>query len=190
MDNWLTAQLSIINYQLSETDYPDKELAVAQLATHYLADKEAYGEEIEKLTRWCIRALTTEDGQTAVRDWVSFCLPHPINHANLVPIIPVPNDKFGKKEAPHNNRLQRESFKLTDLRMSARQVQSEINYCIYCHAHGGDFCSKGFPKKKRSMGEKPPLNSPPCEGGARGRSRRGPIKNRSSRQHPHRLSLG
>jgi len=148
LDNWLTAQLSVINYQLSETDYPDKELAVAQLATHYLADKEAYGEDIEKLTRWCIRALTTEEGQTAVRDWVSFCLPQPINHANLVPIIPVPNDEFGKKEAPHNNRLQRESFKLTDLRMSARQVQSEINYCIYCHDHGGDFCSKGFPQKK------------------------------------------
>ena len=32
--------------------------------------------------------------------------------------------------------------------MSLLQVQTEINYCIYCHDHNGDLCSKGFPVKK------------------------------------------
>jgi len=32
--------------------------------------------------------------------------------------------------------------------MDARQVQDEVHYCIYCHDHDGDFCSKGFPVKK------------------------------------------
>jgi NADPH-dependent glutamate synthase beta subunit-like oxidoreductase/NAD(P)H-flavin reductase len=161
LDTWLTEQLSVISYQLSENSLKDRELAVAQLATHYLADKEGYREEIEKLTRWCIRALTTQEGQAVVHDWASFRLPQPINHTNLVPIIPVSNNPFGKKEAPHNTRRQRESFKLTDLRMSGRQVQSEINYCIYCHDHDGDFCSKGFPEKKRSLEESQGEGQPP-----------------------------
>jgi NADPH-dependent glutamate synthase beta subunit-like oxidoreductase/NAD(P)H-flavin reductase len=139
--------------QLSDDDKAERELAVALLAKHYLADKDAHADEIEKLTRWCIRALTTPDGKAAVRDWVSFRLPQRVDHANLVPTVPVPNDTAGRLEGPYNTRRQRTGFKLTDSRMSARQVQSEINYCIYCHDHDGDFCSKGFQEKKRSLEE-------------------------------------
>ncbi|MDM8557413.1 FAD-dependent oxidoreductase [Candidatus Parabeggiatoa sp. HSG14] len=141
LDAWLTQALE--NYQVD-----DRELAVSQLAKHYLTDKKSYAEEIEKLTRWCIRALNTEEGQAAVRDWISFYLPQPINHANLVPIAPVSNDTIGRLEGSHHTRRQREGFKLTDSRMSIQEVQSEINYCIYCHEQNGDFCSKGFPEKK------------------------------------------
>ncbi|WP_435106864.1 FAD-dependent oxidoreductase, partial [Arhodomonas sp. AD133] len=42
----------------------------------------------------------------------------------------------------------RDGFVLTDARADAREVQGEIHYCIYCHDHDGDFCSKGFPEKK------------------------------------------
>ena len=42
----------------------------------------------------------------------------------------------------------RDGFKLTDPRMSERAVLGEVHYCIYCHDHDGDFCSKGFPEKK------------------------------------------
>ena len=42
----------------------------------------------------------------------------------------------------------RDGFQLTDRRMSARAVQGQVHYCIYCHNHNGDFCSKGFPEKK------------------------------------------
>jgi NADPH-dependent glutamate synthase beta subunit-like oxidoreductase/NAD(P)H-flavin reductase len=146
LDAWLNNQLSVISYQLPTQ--ADRESAIAHLAKHYLADKDAYADEIEKLTRWCIRALTTPEGQAVVRDWVSFRLPQQVNHANLVPTLSVPNDVAGRLEGPYDTRLQREGFKLTDPRMSARQVQGEINYCIYCHDHDGDFCSKGFPQKK------------------------------------------
>ncbi len=143
LDRWLTDQLS---NRLTEKD--DRELAVAQLANDYLADKETYIDEIEKLTRWCIRALTTPEGQRTVRDWVSFKLPQLVNPTHLVATVPVPNDSKGRLEGPYTTRYQREGFKLTDPRMSIREVKNEINYCIYCHDHDGDFCSKGFPQKK------------------------------------------
>lgn len=150
LEAWLNEQLTA-NYELlsiTAITEEDRELAVAQLAKYYLADEKAYADEIEKLTRWCIRALTTPEGQTAVRDWVSFRLPQRVNHAKLVPTVSVSNDTASRLEGPCDTRRQRENFKLTDPRMSARQVQSEIDYCIYCHKHDGDFCSKGFPQKK------------------------------------------
>ncbi len=147
LDAWLAQALDI--HQLSQPyDKADRELAVALLAKHYLANKDAHTDDIEKLTRWCIRALTTPEGQAAVRDWVSFRLPQQVNHVNLVPTVPVSNEATGRLAGPHNTRRQRDGFKLTEPRMSSRAVQSEINYCIYCHDHDGDFCSNGFPEKK------------------------------------------
>jgi NADPH-dependent glutamate synthase beta subunit-like oxidoreductase/NAD(P)H-flavin reductase len=123
----------------------DRELAVAHLAQDYLANQETYAEELDKLTRWCILAMTTPEGQAAVQNWVSFRLPQPVNHAQLVPTVSVANDVAGRLEGPYHTRRQREGFKLTDPRMSARQVQNEIDYCIYCHDRDTDFCAKGFP---------------------------------------------
>lgn len=139
LDHWLTQQLSQFPSQ-------DRELAVANLAKHYLTQEERYSAEIEQLIHWCMSALITPEGQTAVSGWVSFQLPQPIHHARLVPTHIA--DSTGRLEGPHETRRQRIGFKLTDSRMSARQVQNEIHYCIYCHDHEGDFCSKGFPEKK------------------------------------------
>lgn len=86
------------------------ELAVARLGQHYLADKDAYSDEIEKLTRWCIRALTTPEGQAFVQNRVSFRLPQPMNHTIKFPTIPVSFDAAGRVEAPQHadaNRRQR-----------------------------------------------------------------------------------
>jgi len=161
LDTWLSEQLSVNSEQLSgrrgplsplsaDSDHKglttDKEHAVALLAKRYLADKNAYADEIEKLTRWCIRALTTPEGKTAVQNWISFRLPQQIDPAHLVPLIAQPNDAAGRLAGPHHTRRQRQGFKLTDSRMSARQIQSELNYCLYCHDHENDFCSQGFPQ--------------------------------------------
>mgnify|MGYP000675111110 CR=1 FL=1 len=126
----------------------DRELGVARLAVKYLADADANKDALETLTRWCVQAIKTAEGRAAVKGWVSFQLPTPRDHARLVPIVPVPNDPAGRVEGPPAHRRRRDGFALTDERMGARAVQSEVNYCIYCHDHDGDFCSKGFPEKK------------------------------------------
>ena len=129
-------------------DAGDRELAVAHYAQHLLADEKLNADAIEKLTRWCVRALTAPEGKHAVAGWTGFRLPQPVDPKHLVPIKVIVGDPVGRFQGPPEQRRRRDGFKLTDPRMNAREVQNEINYCIYCHDHDGDFCSKGFPEKK------------------------------------------
>ena len=142
LDDWLTQALG-----QGTLDPGDRELAVARYAEQLLKDEKANPVPIEKLTRWCLRALTVPEGRAAVRGWVSFRLPEGIDHQKLVPIIPL-DDDLGRVAGPPERLRARDGFMLTDPRMNAREIQNEINYCIYCHDHDGDFCSKGFPEKK------------------------------------------
>jgi len=126
----------------------DRELAVAQLGLKWLTDEKTNAEAVEKLTRWCVRALTAPDGRQATHGWASLRLPQPREHAKLVPIVPLPGDPLGRVQGPPEHFRRRDGFALTDPRADARAVQAEIHYCIYCHDHDGDFCAKGFPEKK------------------------------------------
>ncbi len=127
---------------------PDRELAVATWAQQLLGDEPGHQDAIEMLTRWCIQAIRSPEGRARVQGWVSFRLPQGVDPARLVPVFPVAGDAAGRLEGPQDSRRRRDGFGLTDTRMGPRQVQNEIHYCIYCHDHDGDFCSKGFPEKK------------------------------------------
>ena len=125
----------------------DRELAVGRFAVGLLAAN-GTAEDIELLTRWCVAALTTPEGARAVAGWVSFNLPHPVDPEQLVPAVSVTDDTVGRLQGPPESYRHRDGFKLTDRPWSERSVLGEINYCVLCHDHEGDFCSKGFPEKK------------------------------------------
>ena len=141
LDAWLDKQ---IDPDLASSD---RELSAALWGQGLLADAEANADNIEMLTRWCIRALTTDEGKAAVVDWVAFRLSSGIDHQNLVPVESLKDDS-GRLQLASGKHHYRDGFGLTDLRMSSREVAAEIDYCIYCHDHDGDFCSRGFPVKK------------------------------------------
>jgi len=143
LNAWLLIQLKAAPLQ---TD--DKELAVALLANQYINEPEQFTVEIEQLTEWCVQAMMTVDGRAAVAKWSSFRIPERIDYEKLVKCAPMTEDKLNRLAAPADKFTLRDGFKLTDPRMNAREVQDEVNYCIYCHDHDGDFCSKGFPAKK------------------------------------------
>lgn len=143
LDHWLDEELKQAG--LFEND---RELMVATLGVLYLAKPEQYAQQIEQLTCWCVRAMSDVAGKMAVKGWVSFHLPQKLDYYNLVPMCPVPDDTIGRYEGPCATHRARDGFKLTDPRMTKRQVLNEIDYCVYCHEHDGDFCSKGFPFKK------------------------------------------
>ncbi|MCC5856525.1 MAG: FAD-dependent oxidoreductase [Ectothiorhodospiraceae bacterium] len=142
LDDWLREQL-----QAEELDAHDPERAVALYAYRLSRSAEA-GEAGDRLMDWCRLALSREAGRAAVAGWSSFRLPERIDHANLVPMVKEP-DGAGRLVAEPGLRRRRDGFALTDARMSRREVQAEVDYCVYCHDHEGDFCSRGFPEKKR-----------------------------------------
>lgn len=145
---------AVLNHWLNEAllkaplQSEDKELAVALLGTSYLENTDHHAADIEKLVQWCAKALTTAEGKAIIANWTSFRIPERLDYMNLVETIPLEEDKLGRVSTPLENFRLRDGFALTDPRMNAREVQNEVNYCIYCHDHDGDFCSKGFPNKK------------------------------------------
>lgn len=76
--------------------------------------------------------------------WASLRVPLPINHDRLVQVIRPRADLPNLAMGPVEHRRRREGFKLTDQRMTTREVAAEINYCIFCHDRDKDSCSKGF----------------------------------------------
>lgn len=147
LDCWLSERL--VEAQLAGAD---RELAVAQWAQRLQQNESLNADSIATLTQWCTLALADPDGQRAVSGWTSFHLPQKVDHARLVPLEYEEKDSPYRLQAEPSTFRQRDGFKLTDPRMSARAVQGEVHYCIYCHEHNGDFCSKGFPEKKEQPG--------------------------------------
>lgn len=144
LTTWLLKQLKEKEFDFEA----DMELAVARLGTFYLEDPNYYSTEVEMLTQWCVKGLVDPEGKEFTRNWVSFHLPNKIDYSQLVPLHLSPQHDLPYLESRPENLRQRDGFKLTDHRMSQREVLSEIHYCVYCHKNEGDFCSKGFPVKK------------------------------------------
>lgn len=142
LDAWLDSMLATHTGEVA-----DKEAATARWGQQLLLDEAAHKEEIERLTRWAILALSDPIGQAAVAHWPSFKLPQGMDPEHLVACEAVDPSALRVASPPQLLR-RRDGFQLTDTRMSARAVQAEVHYCIYCHDHDGDFCSKGFPEKK------------------------------------------
>jgi NADPH-dependent glutamate synthase beta subunit-like oxidoreductase/NAD(P)H-flavin reductase len=159
LDDWLTKQLdaaaalSVEREILSASTsgfsvLPDRELAVARYAAALTTAIPQNLQLIERLTDWCVLAMVTPEGQNAVAEWVSFKLPAKLDYQKLVTIEPDLSDAL-RQQAPEAQWRQRDGFNLTDEGMSRRQVLREVHYCVYCHTNDGDFCSQGFPVKKR-----------------------------------------
>ncbi len=134
---------------IGAADHQDRELAVARLAVQCLENASGHGDVIEKLTHWTALALRTADGAHCVRHWAAFDMPHKLDPMNLVPVETIHEHQIDKRRSPVQTWRKRDGFKLTDGRMNAREVQGQVHYCVYCHDHGGDFCSRGFPEKKK-----------------------------------------
>lgn len=143
LEFWLSSQL-----QKAPLATDDEELAVALLAGQFLASPEQFKDEIEKLVQWCVHALASSEGQKRTQGWTSFWVPQRLDHAYLVETVRDESGACSRLVGPNPSRRLRDGFGLTDPRMNEREIYDHVHYCIYCHDHEGDFCSKGFPVKK------------------------------------------
>jgi NADPH-dependent glutamate synthase beta subunit-like oxidoreductase/NAD(P)H-flavin reductase len=92
-----------------------------------------------------------------VRRWPTMHVAKPLDYAHLVEIErpdPALHELF---VGPAGERRQRVGFSLTDRRMSAREVEQEIDYCMLCHDRDKDSCSKGLVDAKTGGYKKNPL---------------------------------
>lgn len=125
------------------------ELAVAVFSLDALANKEAQPELFNLARDWAVLALTTEKGQAFVKDWVAFRMPRKTDFEQLIDVDTIEHDGVQAKVIAGGQQRQRYGFDLTDDGMTRHQVMNQIHYCVYCHKNQGDFCSKGFPVKKK-----------------------------------------
>jgi NADPH-dependent glutamate synthase beta subunit-like oxidoreductase/NAD(P)H-flavin reductase len=141
LDRWL-------DQQIADQAEPDRERAIATYAMGLLQDEETHKEAIDTVTAWAKLAKQDPEASKRVAGWASFKIPEKLDHSNLVPLQTADSEGVVRLEADPSKWRRRDGFELTDNRADAREVQSEVHYCIYCHDHDGDFCSKGFPEKK------------------------------------------
>jgi NADPH-dependent glutamate synthase beta subunit-like oxidoreductase/NAD(P)H-flavin reductase len=76
--------------------------------------------------------------------WPSLRVPKTVDHQHLVELRR-PEPKLQELfVGPDHERRERDGFPLTDRRGDPRQIEQEIDYCIYCHERDKDSCSKGL----------------------------------------------
>ncbi|MDF1796116.1 MAG: FAD-dependent oxidoreductase [Coxiellaceae bacterium] len=127
-------------------DAKDAELALAQAA---LSLSEQGDDTNEAIIQWCISACSSDQGRKYVKEWVAFKLPKKLDFAHLIDVETTTHHEATCLQISDAKQRQRDGFNLTDERMSRREVMDEVHYCVYCHKNDGDFCSSGFPIKRK-----------------------------------------
>jgi NADPH-dependent glutamate synthase beta subunit-like oxidoreductase/NAD(P)H-flavin reductase len=101
--------------------------------------------------------MSHPEWKKSLETWSTFRLPEKIAFDALVETVRPDPSMNECREGPAHHHRRRDGFKLTDPRMSPREVTSEAFYCLLCHEREKDSCSKGFPDSKTSTFQKNPL---------------------------------
>lgn len=144
----------------------DDELAIAEVACALLDVETAAKKEVS-LTDNSLYLLAQKDCDTlgdwlvARKEelhklhWLSIHFPHPLDHQHLVPLRR-PDPQLPELFVGHAHKLRnRDGFKLTDRRMSPREILDQVDYCMYCHDRDKDSCSKGMRDKAGGLKQNP-----------------------------------
>ena len=100
------------------------------------------------------------DHHDAAHRWASLKAPGNIDHQNLVQLRRADEKLPELFVGPEDERRRRQGFELTDRRMAERSIESEVDYCLYCHDRDKDSCSKGLRDNKTNAIKPNPLGVP------------------------------
>lgn len=115
------------------------------------SDAEFIDSLLTVLQRWCFAALNHPTLEAKTVGWMTFKNPHKTDFDHLVDHYVEDQDGYSVWRGPEARRRRRDGFALTDPRFNERQVQYEIDHCIYCHERDTDSCSKGMRNKKEEV---------------------------------------
>ncbi|MDI1433820.1 FAD-dependent oxidoreductase [Polyangium sorediatum] len=102
-------------------------------------------------------AARRADHHDPARRWGSLKAPATLDHNQLVQLRRADDKMPELFVGPEHERRHRDGFVLTDRRGSAREVESEVDYCLYCHDRDKDSCSKGLRDNKTGAIKPNPL---------------------------------
>jgi NADPH-dependent glutamate synthase beta subunit-like oxidoreductase/NAD(P)H-flavin reductase len=150
------AQLAAMSCPIATVESESATVRAERALTAYLAPAERF------LALWHRdhEAIHSHGGHP--HPWVTLRLPRKLEHTHLV-ALRRPNPNLPELAiGPDAHLRHRDGFALTDRRMSAREVLSEVDYCLLCQERDKDSCSKGFHDK--AGGYKPNAIGVPLEG--------------------------
>jgi NADPH-dependent glutamate synthase beta subunit-like oxidoreductase/NAD(P)H-flavin reductase len=98
-----------------------------------------------------------KDHHDPARRWASLKAPATIDHHNLVQLRRADEKIPELFVGPEDERRRRDGFELTDRRKAVREIESEVDYCLFCHDRDKDSCSKGLRDNKTGAIKPNPL---------------------------------
>jgi len=113
---------------------------------------------LDAIEAWLCRRKADE--HDPARRWPTLKSPAVLDYQNLVQLRrkdPALPELF---VGPDHDRREREGFALTDRRAGPRDVEHEVDYCLYCHDRDKDSCSKGLRDNKTGAIKPNPLGVP------------------------------
>lgn len=114
----------------------------AHLPGDSLADR--VGRALAILGDWCVQVQASPARRSRIDGWVTFIRPEPLHFDHLVEVTRPDAALPEALEGPESVRRLRDGFRLTDPRMTHKEVLREIDYCIICHPREKDSCAHGF----------------------------------------------
>lgn len=118
------------------------------------------------LVTWALEGIATSlasrfaHHDDPVHAWICMKAPKNVDPMNLVELRRPKKDFPELFVGPEHERRERDGFRLTDRRKSARQVEWELDYCLLCHERDKDSCSKGLRDNKTKEIKKNGLGVP------------------------------
>ncbi len=122
-----------------------------------MAAAESTDEEDAKVASFALDAIEgwlahrRADHHDRAHRWATLHAPHSTDPMNLVQIRRPRKDLPELFVGPDEERRARDGFALTDRRAGGREVEAEVDYCLYCHDRDKDSCSKGLHEPKTKV---------------------------------------
>jgi NADPH-dependent glutamate synthase beta subunit-like oxidoreductase len=133
-----------------EKHFPSLDLADERALAHFARDIDQQSTQgamlHEQVLDWCALAQSDPEGKAWVSAWTSFNLPEKTDYSDLVAYE---QETKGYLKSSPTTRHHREGFEHTHTAKQLIEIQSEADYCVYCHTKETDFCRSGFPVKKK-----------------------------------------
>jgi NADPH-dependent glutamate synthase beta subunit-like oxidoreductase/NAD(P)H-flavin reductase len=115
----------------------------------------AVARALDAIEAWL--AARKSDELDRAHRWPSLKAPHALDHQHLVKLRR-PDEKLPELfVGPEHEVRARDGFVLTDRRAPPREVEAEVDYCLFCHDRDKDSCSKGLRDNKTGALKPNPL---------------------------------